>query len=56
VHDRSPARPALRTADLSALSGRGLEIVAKLADHWGVRSTGAGKVVWCTRDIGAADR
>ncbi|MGN6251084.1 MAG: SpoIIE family protein phosphatase [Marmoricola sp.] len=49
LHDRSAARPAQRTARQDEASGRGLEIVANVADRWGVRSTGAGKVVWCTR-------
>ncbi|MGN6782741.1 MAG: SpoIIE family protein phosphatase [Marmoricola sp.] len=53
LHDRSAARPVPRTAEQHAVSGRGLEIVANVADRWGVRSTGAGKVVWCTREDAA---
>ncbi|MFF3755339.1 ATP-binding protein [Streptomyces sp. NPDC002018] len=49
VYDSSPCRPVLRGLDPDALDGRGLILVAALADEWGVgvRDDGApGKVVW----------
>ncbi|MEV0039242.1 ATP-binding protein [Streptomyces sp. NPDC050804] len=49
VCDSSPCRPAVRGLDPDALDGRGLILVAALADEWGVgeRDDGApGKVVW----------
>ncbi|MEV7678896.1 ATP-binding protein [Streptomyces sp. NPDC088341] len=49
VYDSSPCRPAVRSLDPDALDGRGLILVAALADAWGVgvRDDGApGKVVW----------
>ncbi|MGW2054553.1 ATP-binding protein [Streptomyces sp. NPDC001840] len=49
VYDSSPRRPEVREADLDSLDGRGLILVAALADRWGVgdRDDGApGKVVW----------
>ncbi|MFF6996428.1 ATP-binding protein [Streptomyces sp. NPDC008313] len=51
VADRSPVRPRSRTADPAEESGRGLAIVAALADDWGVGppDTGVtGKRVWFT--------
>jgi len=46
VRDGSPIRPALRKHGLDATTGRGLALVSKLADSWGVDVDGAGKVVW----------
>jgi anti-sigma regulatory factor (Ser/Thr protein kinase) len=46
VRDGSPIRPALRDHGLDATTGRGLALVAKLAESWGVDVDGAGKVVW----------
>jgi anti-sigma regulatory factor (Ser/Thr protein kinase) len=46
VHDASPMRPELRDASLVATSGRGLGIVAALANQWDVESIDAGKTVW----------
>ncbi|MGW3492971.1 ATP-binding protein [Streptomyces sp. NPDC001020] len=49
VHDHDPRLPELRDADLSATSGRGLAMVAAVADTWGARPDGeSGKVVWFT--------
>ncbi|MGN6331208.1 MAG: SpoIIE family protein phosphatase [Motilibacteraceae bacterium] len=36
--------------------GRGLELVALLADRWGVRPTARGKVVWVSFDLAALER
>jgi anti-sigma regulatory factor (Ser/Thr protein kinase) len=39
-------RPELRTARPAETSGRGLSIVASLADGWGVEPTETGTAVW----------
>ncbi|MFF2406792.1 ATP-binding protein [Streptomyces sp. NPDC058092] len=45
VHDSGDGRPGVREPD--GESGRGLVIVAALADLWGVGERNPGKVVWC---------
>ncbi|MFE6973921.1 SpoIIE family protein phosphatase [Streptomyces sp. NPDC057682] len=47
VEDRSSALPRRRDAGESGVSGRGLMLVDRLADAWGVESRGTGKCVWC---------
>ncbi|MFI6048631.1 SpoIIE family protein phosphatase [Streptomyces violascens] len=47
VEDRSSALPRRREAGASGVSGRGLMLVDRLADVWGVDSRGSGKCVWC---------
>jgi len=47
VWDTSPALPVLQIADLEGERGRGLVLVDFLADSWGHRAAGGGKVVWC---------
>jgi anti-sigma regulatory factor (Ser/Thr protein kinase) len=46
VQDESTAAPATGAPDGSQTSGRGLQIVAGLADRWGVDLTDRGKSVW----------
>jgi anti-sigma regulatory factor (Ser/Thr protein kinase) len=46
VRDGSRVRPAVRNHGLDATTGRGLALVSKLADSWGVDVDGTGKVVW----------
>ena len=46
VHDRSPNRPVVRHGDGLAGTGRGLQLVERLSDAWGVELN-HGKVVWC---------
>jgi anti-sigma regulatory factor (Ser/Thr protein kinase) len=46
VRDKSPVRPTLRSHAIDATTGRGLNLVAKLAHSWGVEVEGAGKSVW----------
>ena len=46
VLDGSPDLPRQRSTDATATSGRGLTIVAALADDWGVRRNEHGKQVW----------
>ncbi|MFF4642744.1 SpoIIE family protein phosphatase [Streptomyces sp. NPDC001389] len=47
VEDSSSALPRRREADDWAVSGRGLMLVDRLADGWGVEPRGSGKCVWC---------
>ncbi|MFE2550363.1 SpoIIE family protein phosphatase [Streptomyces sp. NPDC059355] len=47
VADRSSALPRRREAGESGVSGRGLMLVDRLADVWGVEPRGSGKCVWC---------
>ncbi|MFJ3877524.1 SpoIIE family protein phosphatase [Streptomyces sp. NPDC090077] len=47
VEDSSSALPRRREADDWAVSGRGLLLVERLADAWGVEPRGVGKCVWC---------
>lgn len=47
VEDRSSALPRRREAGDSGVSGRGLLLVDRLADGWGVEPRGGGKCVWC---------
>jgi anti-sigma regulatory factor (Ser/Thr protein kinase) len=46
VHDTSPAMPAQAGACADAETGRGLIIVAALADEWGFYGTPGGKAVY----------
>ncbi|MDI9883379.1 SpoIIE family protein phosphatase [Streptomyces sp. HNM0645] len=47
VEDSSSALPRRREAGDAGVSGRGLMLVDRLADVWGVESRGTGKCVWC---------
>lgn len=47
VHDRGPGLPRLVPAAERRLGGRGLAIVARLAEAWGVVVEDGGKAVWC---------
>ncbi|MFD5554258.1 SpoIIE family protein phosphatase [Streptomyces sp. NPDC127068] len=46
VFDGSNTSPHLRRASLTDEGGRGLFLVAQLADRWGTRYTADGKVIW----------
>lgn len=46
VRDHSPAIPVVRNPGPTAISGRGLRMVAALARQWGTEAIGDGKVVW----------
>jgi hypothetical protein len=46
VHDESTVPPCLREHDVSATTGRGLQIVAAVAHASGVVPSGTGKDVW----------
>ncbi|MEU4212943.1 SpoIIE family protein phosphatase [Streptomyces sp. NPDC026206] len=47
VDDKSSALPRRREPGDSGVSGRGLLLVERLADVWGVEPRGGGKSVWC---------
>ena len=47
VHDSGPGVPRIVDEDERGAGGRGLLLVAGLADAWGVRERGLGKAVWC---------
>ena len=46
VVDSSPRPPVPRRHADQAGTGRGLQIVEQVTEHWGVQRSGAGKVVW----------
>lgn len=49
VHDSRRQHPKARHAAETDTSGRGLILVAALADGWGVQDrTPTGKIVWCS--------
>ncbi|WP_037683512.1 SpoIIE family protein phosphatase [Streptomyces cellulosae] len=55
VADTSSTAPRLRHASATDEGGRGLFLVAQLAQAWGARYTGDGKVIWaeCALDVPA---
>ncbi|MET9701084.1 ATP-binding protein [Streptomyces sp. NPDC006529] len=56
VHDSGGGRPCVQNRDLDAEGGRGLLLVAALADRWGVGVRVPGKVVWCEFGLGEDGR
>jgi anti-sigma regulatory factor (Ser/Thr protein kinase) len=46
VFDPGDGDPCPCSPDVNALSGRGLQIVAAIADDWGVTVVDGGKIVW----------
>ncbi|MFD9475290.1 SpoIIE family protein phosphatase [Streptomyces nojiriensis] len=55
VEDGSSALPRRREAGDWAVSGRGLMLVDRLADEWGVEPRGGGKCVWCEFALAAPE-
>ncbi|MEO3973502.1 SpoIIE family protein phosphatase [Streptomyces sp. CAU 1734] len=51
VFDGSATSPHLRRAQLTDEGGRGLFLVAQLADRWGTRYTADGKVIWTEQSL-----
>ncbi|MEU6669653.1 SpoIIE family protein phosphatase [Streptomyces sp. NPDC046727] len=51
VSDRSTTSPHLRYAASTDEGGRGLFLVAQLADRWGTRYTPHGKVIWAEQPL-----
>ncbi|MFF1490499.1 ATP-binding protein [Streptomyces sp. NPDC058304] len=54
VADSGGGRPRVADRDVGAEGGRGLLLVAALAERWGVGPRRPGKVVWCELAVGAA--
>ena len=46
VRDPSPALPVVREPDLTVKGGRGIRLVSRVADKWGVEVRDAGKTIW----------
>jgi anti-sigma regulatory factor (Ser/Thr protein kinase) len=55
VEDGSTDLPVPRPAPELAPGGRGLQIVDRLCDRWGVHVVRDRKCVWCERDLDADD-
>ncbi|MEU9078643.1 SpoIIE family protein phosphatase [Kitasatospora sp. NPDC048538] len=51
VSDRSSAAPHVRHPRASDEGGRGLLLVAQLADRWGTRQTVDGKIIWAEQAL-----
>ncbi|ANW16801.1 SpoIIE family protein phosphatase [Streptomyces clavuligerus] len=51
VFDGSSTSPHLRRATVTDEGGRGLFLVAQLADRWGTRYTPRGKVIWTEQTL-----
>lgn len=58
VTDTAAALPVLRTPDVTAENGRGIQLVSTLADRWGAgrRRASTEKTVWFELDYPQADR
>lgn len=51
VYDNSSTSPHLRYATMTDEGGRGLFLVAQLAERWGTRYLPAGKVIWTEQPV-----
>jgi anti-sigma regulatory factor (Ser/Thr protein kinase) len=51
VFDGSRSAPQLRRADRYDEDGRGLMLVAQLAERWGTRHTSTGKSIWAQQSL-----
>jgi ABC-type multidrug transport system ATPase subunit/anti-sigma regulatory factor (Ser/Thr protein kinase) len=56
VADTSSTSPHLRYAATTDEGGRGLFLVAQLAEHWGTRYTKEGKIIWVEQRLPGASR
>ncbi|WP_406175037.1 SpoIIE family protein phosphatase [Streptomyces sp. NBC_00996] len=54
VSDGSPTMPQIRRAADTDEGGRGLQLIAALAERWGARYTPAGKCIWAEQSLAAA--
>ncbi|REK90504.1 GAF domain-containing protein [Streptomyces inhibens] len=55
VSDRSSTSPHLRQAATTDEGGRGLFLIAQLAERWGTRYTSSGKVIWTEQALADGD-
>ncbi|MEU9123976.1 SpoIIE family protein phosphatase [Streptomyces sp. NPDC048506] len=55
VSDRSSTSPHLRQAATTDEGGRGLFLIAQLAERWGTRYTSSGKVIWTEQALPDGD-
>lgn len=55
VRDAGSASPRLRHAGVVEEGGRGLFIIAQLAQTWGTRYTASGKTIWTEQTLPPAD-
>ncbi|MDT3396636.1 ATP-binding protein, partial [Streptomyces sp. B1866] len=53
VSDGSPTTPHIRHPSATDEGGRGLQLVAAMAERWGTRYTGTGKCIWTEQPIPA---
>ena len=51
VFDSSSTSPHLRYAAMTDEGGRGLFLVAQLAERWGTRYTPDGKIIWAEQPL-----
>lgn len=51
VRDGNNAKPKVKNYSTTATTGRGMQIVDALADCWGTRNEGPGKVVWLEFEV-----
>jgi len=51
VSDGSSTSPHLRRAATTDEGGRGLFLVAQLAERWGTRYTPTGKIIWAEQPL-----
>ncbi|MFD6620128.1 ATP-binding protein [Streptomyces albidoflavus] len=56
VYDKSPEVPVPRLPSCDEECGRGLHLLASMADLWGVQRTETGKAVWCEVSLASAPR
>ncbi|GAA2749531.1 SpoIIE family protein phosphatase [Kitasatospora cinereorecta] len=56
ISDPLPDPPRERQAAEGDEGGRGLELVSRLALHWGARAEGMGKVVWFELDLNESEQ
>ncbi|MFG2819102.1 SpoIIE family protein phosphatase [Kitasatospora sp. NPDC048365] len=54
VADGSSTSPHLKYAATTDEGGRGLFLVAQLTEHWGVRYTSQGKIIWAEQPLPAS--
>jgi hypothetical protein len=56
VEDTATAIPRKLRPSPFQEHGRGLQLVARMADRWGARPTATGKAVWCSLSLARYSR